>query len=205
MSWGLGTGVWGLFIMRRVVGAIVVLLVLGIIAVVANVLIHGVSARGAPTRAEVVLARTMRHVAVPAKVRSLKDPIAPTPAALQEGREHFADHCAQCHGNDGRGQTEIGRNLYPRAPDMTSADTQKLSDGELFAIIRNGVRLTGMPAWAEDHTEADDWKLVLFIRHLPRMSKEEAESMKALNPVSPMDMREEQEEREFLSGGDTHK
>jgi mono/diheme cytochrome c family protein len=191
--------------MRRAATVIIVLVLIVVVAVLANVLIHGVSTRDAPTRGEVVLARTMRHFAVPAKLRSLKNPTAATPAVLQEAREHFADHCAQCHGNDGRGQTEMGRNLYPRAPDMTSADTQKLSDGELFAIIRNGVRLTGMPAWAEDHTEADDWKLVLFIRHLPRMTKEEAESMKALNPVSPMDMREEQQEREFLSGGGEHK
>jgi mono/diheme cytochrome c family protein len=191
-------------VMRRTVTVIVLLLLAGVIAA-ANVLVHGVSAREEPTRAEVVLARTLRHVAVPAKLRATKNPLAMSPAALQEAREHFADHCAQCHGNDGRGQTEMGRSLYPKAPDMTLPETQELSDGELFAIIRNGVRLTGMPAWSGDHTEADDWKLVLFIRHLPHMTKEEAESMQALNPVSPMEMREQQEERNFLGGGDSHK
>jgi mono/diheme cytochrome c family protein len=191
--------------MRRAVAALVIVVVIVIAAAVVNLLIHGVSARDQPTRVEVVLARTMRRFAVPMKLRSLKNPIPVSAAAMQEGREHFADHCAQCHGNDGRGQTEMGRSLYPRAPDMTLPETQKLSDGELFAIIRNGVRLTGMPGWAGEHSEQDDWKLVLFIRHLPRMTKEEAESMKALNPVSPMEMREEQDEREFLSGGDSHK
>lgn len=191
--------------MRRAIAVIAFLLLIGVIAVVANVLVHGVSTRDEPTRAEVTLARTLRHFAVPAKLRAMKNPIAMSPAALQEAREHFADHCAQCHGNDGRGQTEMGRSLYPKAPDMTLPETQNLSDGELFAIIRNGVRLTGMPAWSGDHTEADDWKLVLFIRHLPQMTKEEAESMKALNPVSPMEMREEQEERDFLSGGGGHR
>lgn len=191
--------------MRRVAGVVLALLVIAIIALVANLLVHGVSAREEPTRAEAVLARTLRHFAVPANLRGMKNPIAATPAALQEARAHFADHCAQCHGNDGRGQTEMGRSLYPRAPDMTLRETQKLSDGELFAIIRNGVRLTGMPAWSGSHSEADDWKLVLFVRHLPRMTKEEVESMKALNPVSPMEMREQQEEREFLNGGDSHK
>jgi len=191
--------------MRRAVAVLVIVVVIAIAAAVANLLIHGVSARDQPTRAEVVLARTMRHFAVPMKLRPLKNPIPASAPALQEGREHFADHCAQCHGNDGRGHTEMGRSLYPRAPDMTQPETQELSDGELFAIIRNGVRLTGMPGWGGEHSEQDDWKLVLFIRHLPRMTKEEAESMKALNPVSPMEMREEQDEREFLSGGDSHK
>jgi mono/diheme cytochrome c family protein len=151
------------------------------------------------------MARTLRHFAVPASLRSRKNPLPMTAAALKEGREHFADHCAQCHGNDGRGQTEMGRNLYPRAPDMTLAETQQLSDGELFAIIRNGVRLTGMPAWSGEHSEDDDWKLVLFVRHMPQMTKEEAESMRSLNPVSPADLREENEEREFLNGGGSHK
>jgi len=191
--------------MRRAVAILVIVVVVAIAAAVVSLLMHGVSARDQPTRAEVVLARTMRHFAVPMKLRSLRNPIPVSAAALQEGREHFADHCAQCHGNDGRGQTEMGRSLYPPAPDMTQPETQELSDGELFAIIRNGVRLTGMPGWAGEHSEQDEWKLVLFIRHLPRMTKEEAESMKALNSVSPMEMREEQDERDFLSGGDSRK
>lgn len=191
--------------MRRAAVILIFVVIVLIAAAVADLLVHGVSARDQPTRVEAVFARTLRHFAVPMKLRSMKSPVPMSAAALQEGREHFADHCAQCHGNDGRGQTDMGRNLYPRAPDMTQAETQKLSDGELFAIIRNGVRLTGMPGWGGEHSEQDDWKLVLFVRHLPRMTKEEAESMKALNPVSPMEMREEQDEREFLSGGDSHK
>ncbi|HEY2321980.1 MAG TPA: c-type cytochrome [Thermoanaerobaculia bacterium] len=191
--------------MRRAVAVLVFVVVVVIAATVANVLVRGVSAREGPTRAEIVVARTLRHFAVPMKLRAAKNPVPMSVAVLQEGREHFADHCAQCHGNDGRGQTEMGRSLYPRAPDMTLAETQRLSDGELFAIIRDGVRLTGMPAWGGEHSEQDDWKLVLFIRHLPQMTKEEAESMKALNPMSPMEMREEKEERQFLSGGDSHK
>ncbi len=41
----------------------------------------------------------------------------------------------------------MGRNMYPPAPDMRLAETQQMTDGELFYIIQNGVRLTGMPAW----------------------------------------------------------
>ena len=70
-----------------------------------------------------------------------------TEEAIAEGRAHFADHCASCHANDGSGDTEMGRGLYPRAPDMRLAATQNLEDHELFYIIENGIRLTGMPAW----------------------------------------------------------
>ena len=66
-----------------------------------------------------------------------------------------ADHCATCQANGGSGQTEIGQNLYPKAPDMRLPRTQNLRDGEIYYIINNGVRLTGMPAWGESHQAED--------------------------------------------------
>ena len=49
-----------------------------------------------------------------------------------------------------RGETLIGRGLYPKPPDMTAGGTQQLTDGELYTIIENGVRFTGMPAFGEE-------------------------------------------------------
>lgn len=148
---------------------------------------HGFSCRAAPTSAEALIARTMRNMAIPRSFASAKDPIPSTAEVLDRARAHFADHCASCHGNDGRGKTTIGRNLYPKPPDMTAEGTQELSDGQLFYIIKNGVRLTGMPAWGED-TPADDrqtWELVRFIRHLPELTEKEQAEMEDLNPKSP--------------------
>jgi mono/diheme cytochrome c family protein len=118
--------------------------------------------------------------------------------------EHFADHCAVCHGNDGSGDTEAGRGLYPRSPDMRLAATQNLSDGELFYIIENGVRLTGMPAWSTGTKEGEtsSWHLVHFIRHLPKLSEEELALMEDLNPRTPAQLRQREEEKQFLQGGD---
>jgi len=131
------------------------------------------------------------------------NPFTSSPELLQESARHFADHCASCHGNDGRGNTEMGRNLYPRAPDMRLGDTQKLSDGELYDIIHDGVRWTGMPAWGEaaNDNDQDSWKLVLFIRHLPNLSAEEIRDMERFNPKSDSERDEEKEEQEFLNGG----
>jgi mono/diheme cytochrome c family protein len=100
----------------------------------------------------------MRNLAVPRGARNLRNPVAQTHEGLVEALAHFADHCASCHANDGSGQTEIGENLYPKAPDMRLPATQSLSDGELFYIIENGIRLTGMPAWgagADDHDSGE--------------------------------------------------
>lgn len=165
---------------------------------------HGFSARDEPPGWEKTLARAARGFAHPRAVRALANPVRLTPQVSAEARAHFADHCAVCHGNDGRGQTEIGRNLYPRAPDMTAEDTQSMTDGELFHAIKNGVRLTGMPAWGVDTPEADaeTWQLVHFIRHLPRITPEELAEMTEMNPKGRQVREQEEAERRFLEGGE---
>jgi mono/diheme cytochrome c family protein len=96
--------------------------------------------------------------------------------------EHFSDHCATCHANDGGGQTFFGKGLYPKPPNLRAAGTQNKSDGEIYYTIQNGVRLSGMPAFGEVHTVEETWRLVSFIRHLPQITPEELTEMKALNP-----------------------
>ncbi|MCB0308131.1 MAG: c-type cytochrome [Bdellovibrionales bacterium] len=163
---------------------------------------HGISAKDNPTMAEVFMARRMRHWAIPAKARSQKNPVENSPEILTMAREHFADHCSTCHANDGSGQTPIGQNLYPKAPDMRLPDTQNLSDGELFYIIENGIRLTGMPAWSTGKKDGEEasWTLVHFIRHFPKITKGELDEMKTFNPRSMKEMHEEEEARQFLEG-----
>lgn len=184
--------------------AFLVLLGLVVVAVVVGIaaIHHGFSARDEPTAMETVVARMVRNLAVPAAMKSAKNPFAATPEVLAEAEAHFADHCATCHANNGSGTTEMGRNMYPKPPDMRHRQTQELTDGEIYSIIHNGIRLTGMPAWGEGDRQADQdsWKLVVFIRHLPQLTAEEEKAMEALNPKSPEEMREEQEEQQFLNG-----
>jgi mono/diheme cytochrome c family protein len=165
--------------------------------------IGGFSARGEPTRIERIAARLARRWAVPPRQRQLRNPVPFAEEVWADGRAHFADHCATCHANDGSGQTAIGRNLYPKSPDMRSADTQDLTDGELYYVIENGVRLTGMPAWGSGgDDDADTWKLVHFVRHLRELTPEQLKEMESLNPKSPAERQEEQEDEEFLKSGD---
>jgi mono/diheme cytochrome c family protein len=165
---------------------------------------RGFSARDEPSAPEAGVARFMRRLAVPRATRAARNPITLTPDVLKDAREHFADHCASCHGNDGRGQTTLGRNLYPKAPDMSAAVTQSLSDGEIFAVIENGIRLTGMPAWGDGSATSTraTWGLVHFIRHLPRIDAKELDEMRGLNPKSRRELEEEDEIRRFLAGED---
>jgi mono/diheme cytochrome c family protein len=163
---------------------------------------RGISARAEPGTLETAIARTMRRLAVPRADRNRMNPVKATPEVIAAGMSHYADHCAACHANDGSGETEIGLGLYPKAPDMRREPTQSLTDGELFYIIENGVRLTGMPAWgtgAEDKAE-ETWHLVHFIRELPRLTADQLDSMKTMNPISRDQMKRQIEEERFLSG-----
>ncbi len=181
---------------------ILTVLVIGVLTG-AYIVTTGVSARPDPGALEARTARTIRTLAIRPRGRGVTNPVPASDAVIMEGMEHFADHCAVCHGNDGSGNTEMGRGLYPRAPDMRLPATQNLSDAELFYIIENGVRLTGMPGWATGTKdgETSSWHLVHFIRHLPKLTAEEVEHMEELTPKSPQAVRQQIEEEKFLQGG----
>src|ERR1700730_15124350 len=143
---------------------------------------RGFSALATPSAIEEFAATTARKMAVPSAYRQLRNPITPSTENIRAGMEHFSDHCATCHSNDGGGQTLFGKGLYPKPPDLRAAGTQNKSDGELYYTIDNGVRLSGMPAFSAAHTAVKTWRLVLFIRHLPQITPEEINEMKSLNP-----------------------
>ena len=183
---------------------LVIVLLVGAALFARWILHDGLSARANPSRLETFLALRARRLATPSEAKNQTNPVADSAEVQREARLHFADHCAICHGNDGSGDVATGRGLYPKPPELRGAHTQNLSDGELFWIIENGVRFTGMPAFggADEHNNGEDsWKLVRFIRHLPHLTAEERMEMERYNPKGPEDREEEQREEEFLKGG----
>ena len=195
--------------MRSKLIAILLVGVFGILAVLGwvgyQMFSTGFSAKAEPHPLEVLLARQMRYLAIPFEQRNKVNPIPVTPDVIEEGLRHFADHCATCHGNDGSGKTPIGKNVYPKAPDLREPETQNMSDGEMFWVIHNGIRFTAMPAFGEGEPDKDldSWKLVQWIRHLPKVSPEELDRMKSLNPTTQHEREEEASFDRFLRGDDT--
>ena len=193
---------------RKLIGVLVILVlaVLGASGWVGYRLFStGFSAKTEPHALEIIMARQIRHLAIPIEQRNATNPVPFSPEVLKNARAHFADHCATCHGNDGSGKTPIGKNVYPKAPDLRLSDTQSMSDGELFWVIHNGIRFTAMPAWGDSTPEKDQdsWILVHFIRHLPQITQEELDEMNALNPKTPKEIQEEAAFDKFLEGDDT--
>ena len=186
----------------KIVGVVGVVAVLSAAAVAWYEIRRGFTARAEPSSIEVLVAATARKLAVPPSERQRRNPYPASAQNIRAGMEHFADHCAVCHGNDGSGDTTFGKGLYPKPPDLRSASTQNKSDGELYYTIENGVRLSGMPAFGVQVNPSDvsTWHLVRFIRHLPDLTATELNEMERLNPKTEQDRQEEQQEEEFLSG-----
>ena len=123
-----------------------------------------------PWTVETALANAAKDVVIPMQARSLTNPYAASPDVLQAGQQLYAQSCAICHGGDGRGQTDLGRDMYPPAMDLNSPHVQHWKDSDLFWIVQNGVRLTGMPSWKPVLSDSDTWKMVAFLRTLPKAS-----------------------------------
>ena len=121
-----------------------------------------------PSKVETALANAAKDVAIPIQAKSLSNPLPANADTVAQGRRIYEASCALCHGPDGRGNTSLGQGMYPPAMDLDSPHVQHWTDAELFWIVQNGVRLTGMPAWKSAISEPDTWKVVDFLRALPR-------------------------------------
>jgi mono/diheme cytochrome c family protein len=182
--------------------SLVVLAFVACVLMVSSMIQRGFSAREKPTVIESSLAAFARERSIPSHYKTMKNPVTATPEVLHEAMAHWADHCATCHANNGSGNSMFGKGLYPRPPDMRQQHTQQLSDGVLYYTIKNGVRLSGMPAFGDPGDEdLATWKLVAFIRHLPSLTRDEELEMEQMNPKTPEEIEEERQEQNFLDGG----
>ena len=186
----------------RIAAWLVFLLVLVVAGALLIVQGRGVSARPDPSWVETRVALFLRGWLTPPTYKGLKNPVTATPNNFVAARQHFADHCASCHANDGSGNTEMGQAFYPKTPDMRLPRTQELSDGEVFYFIENGIRLTGMPAWSTGTPEGEkaSWELVHFIRRLSTLTPEDLAIMERFNPASRDQFEEERKVEQFLNG-----
>jgi mono/diheme cytochrome c family protein len=108
-----------------------------------------------------------------------KNPFQPTPEVLKEGLDHYRENCVVCHGAPGVDVSEIGQGLNPPSPELTLPRVQRRPDGELFWIVSNGIRMTGMPAFKPTHKPEEIWKMVAFVRHLEEITADEQKVLKA--------------------------
>ncbi|MGH9394142.1 MAG: c-type cytochrome [Terriglobales bacterium] len=128
------------------------------------------SAHSKPSAIETKLANAAKDVVIPLEAERAANPTPNTDLTLAQGRQVFIAHCAMCHSTDGKSQNQLGLAMYPPAMDLTSPHVQNWKDQELYWIIQNGIRLTGMPSWQGIVSPDVTWKLARYIHALPQLT-----------------------------------
>ena len=136
-----------------------------------------VAATKPPGKLEEALARFALNRAVARRAPKASNPLPASAEVLRDGLAHYRENCAQCHGAPGVEASEAGQGLNPPAPDLTLPRVQKRPDGELYWIVANGIRMTGMPAFQPTHKEKEIWEIVAFLRHLDALTAEEERAL----------------------------
>ncbi|HEY5146409.1 MAG TPA: c-type cytochrome, partial [Polyangiaceae bacterium] len=150
------------------------LLVLTLVLAYRYVTRGGMGARQTPSALETFVGHELVELGIPREARDATSPLDARGqgADLLAGRELYLANCQTCHGSDGTGKTAAGVGLYPPPRDLsrTALEDRKRTDGELFYLVKNGVRNTGMPAWPLEDRQI--WELVAFLRSLPQTAAE---------------------------------
>ena len=106
------------------------------------------------------------------------NPFADDKYVLPLGLDHYLENCAIDHGAPKVKPAELAAGLNLPVPELYADDVQSLPDSNLFWIIMNGIRMTGMPAFSETHTDKEIWYIVTFVRRLSRITNAEREMLK---------------------------
>jgi mono/diheme cytochrome c family protein len=144
-------------------------LIAGVFCGAIAVFTAGCTAHKKPSKVETALANMAKDIVIPIEAEGIKNPLPDTDEVVKQGQQIYNQSCALCHGTDGHGGTDLGLAMYPPVMDLTSPHVQHWTDAEMFWIIQNGVRLTGMPSWQATLSTVDTWKVVRFIYALPRL------------------------------------
>ena len=154
-------------------------LVGAIVAIVIASGAYNVAATSLPSKMETRLAQFSLNRSVARRAPSTKNPVPATPATWKAGLAHYKENCLVCHAAPGVDAGELAAGLNPSAPELTLPRVQARPDGELFWIVSNGIRTTGMPAFSPTHKPEEIWHIVSFLRHLPELTPEEQKALKS--------------------------
>lgn len=177
-------------IQQQIINIWAAISVIGVIAVsIVGIVMwsRGFNSRAEPPKLEDSVAMAVHDSSIPERYQKMKNPLATGSINLVEAETHYEEHCAVCHGDSGNGEPKFHGLMYPRPTNLLSDDTQQMSDGEIYFIIKQGIRYSGMPAFGKPGDDDEHaWKMVAYVRHLPKLTP--AEQRQALEQSKePMD------------------
>lgn len=167
--------------MKKVINlwaAVALVATVGMAITVLVLWLRGFSSRPVPSNLEASIAMKLYDSSIPKKYEKMANPISGDRLDIIDAGGHYEEHCAVCHGDDGGGHPKFHGLLYPRPTDLRAEDTQGMSEGELYWVIKNGVRWSGMPAFGKPGDQDEHaWKIVAYVRHLPKLTAVEKQQV----------------------------
>jgi mono/diheme cytochrome c family protein len=159
---------------KGLIGLAVLALIAGVVVMFSGVVNIAATNPHNPMTA-FVLSTTMDN-SVRYHAKGITAPPLDDPQMVMEGFRHYREMCVGCHLAPGIRSTEIRKGLMPKPPKLQEA-VEEWKPNELFWVIKNGVRMTGMPAWGPTHSDRKIWAMVAFLEKLPHMTVEQYKEM----------------------------
>lgn len=164
--------------MKYLIGAgtiIALLIISGLIIIYSGV--YNVSAMVPHNKLTLWIINTLRDNSIEHNAdNNIKMPVLSDTALVKLGFVHYREMCVGCHGGPGIDRSEVGQGLYPKAPHLAGA-AKDWTPQQLFWVIKNGLKMTGMPAFAPTHPDSMIWAIVAFTKKLPAMTKEQYKTL----------------------------
>ena len=111
------------------------------------------------------------------KITPPADSVLNDPETARTGFEHYDEMCVVCHGAPGVEAGEARAGLNPKPP-LLAETKEDLPPGEVFWVVKHGIKMTGMPAWGPTHSDDVIWALVAFVDKLPGLSPEDYHALR---------------------------
>jgi thiosulfate dehydrogenase len=124
-----------------------------------------VHATATPSDFEKSIARKVLHASIQRNISGTKNPLTASEEVLLSGLKMYRYNCAGCHGDYNQPSHWGTKNFYPRVPQFSQA-ASNLSAEEMFVVVKNGVRYSGMASWKGLISDTEIWRIVTFLSHL---------------------------------------
>jgi len=164
--------------MKFIAGALTMLLVIVAVAGFVLATVRFIVAATAPPDFTDKLAPWVLEKSIERRVGEVGDAVARDPGAVARGMSHYRENCLPCHGAPGVDAAEFQEGMNPSPPGIDADEVQHGSDAELFWVIKNGIRMTGMPAFGVNHKDEEIRDIVAFVRHVTQLTDAERQALK---------------------------
>ncbi len=162
----------------KIITKLVITLVVSVLAVAGFAFsgLYDVSASSPHSGIVAWLLSTTSHASIERRAKSVDVPDLEDETLALAGISDFDSMCTGCHGAPGQDPEAMGQGLNPPAPDLAE-EAEEMTAAELFWVTKNGIKMTGMPAWGKTHQDDELWPLIALLTRLPELDADGYQAM----------------------------